>query len=114
MDIALRDIHIQKLKEMIDYKKNELRERYSQIRESSKENALLSDVADDYSRYYSEILKKRRKQEESLIKLRDYLESIKMMINLSDEELADLNTERINTMERLDNVKREIQSLLDM
>ena len=113
MNLAQRDRAFLDLKYRIQCKQNSLIERFDDVKRAAAENQLLDGVLQDYIKYYKEALAAKRQQEESLILLRDYLEAMGDAASVSDAQLEYLKEERSQTIERLNEVRRDMSRLLE-
>lgn len=112
MDLGQRDNRFLELKYQIECKQESLLNRFNNIKQAAVENELLNGVLKDYVSYYKDALSAKRQQEESLSLLRDYLEDMSEASAVSDAQLEYLKEERNVTIEKLNSVKRDLQSLL--
>lgn len=112
MEIAIEDQQLNVLKHQIQCRQRMMIERFKTVRESVKENSLLSGVLEDYKKYYQELIESKRAQAEALVLLRDYLESMEQAIELSDTQMDYLKQERNETINRLQDVRQDMARLL--
>lgn len=113
MEIAIKDQKLNVLKHQIECRQRMMIERFKSVRDSVKENSLLSGVLEDYKKYYQDLIESKRAQAEALMLLRDYLESMEQAIDLSDAQMEYLKQERNETINRLQDVRGEMERLLD-
>jgi len=113
MEIAIEDQKLNVLKHQIQCRQQMMIERFKIVRDSVKENSLLSGVLDDYKKYYEDLIESKRAQAEALMLLRDYLESMEQAIELSDTQMEYLKHERNETISRLQDVRKDMTRLLD-
>ena len=67
----------------------------------------------DYVKYYRDAIAAKRQQEESLTLLKGYLEAMGEAAAVSDAQMDYLKEERAQTIEKLDDVRREMARLLE-
>lgn len=113
MNLAQRDKMFIELKSQIECKQRAMLERFDALRSAANENKLLDRVLADYVAYYKEALASKKREEEALIVLRDYLESMSDAIQVSDVQMDYLKAERDQTIARLQSVRRDMQDLLN-
>lgn len=113
MNLADRDKIFLELKHKIQCKQKSLLERFDNIKEAAGENELLTGVLEDYIKYYKDALEAKKQQEESLTLLRDYLHMMSNAITVSDLQMDYLKQERTQTIERLNDVRRDMSLLLE-
>lgn len=111
MDLARRDKLYIEIKNKIQCKQDALLMRFDEIKKATKENSLLEGVLQDYIKYYQDALNTKKQQEEALIILRDYLETINNSIDNSDEKMDYLHNERSKIIRKLQNVRGQMQKL---
>lgn len=113
MNLAQRDKAFLELKYKIQCKQNALLERFDSVKAASNENKLLEGVLQDYIKYYKDALEAKRRQEESLTLLKDYLESMSDAIAVSDLQMEYLKNERAQTIEKLKDVRLDMARLIE-
>ena len=112
MNVALRDIIIDRLQTEI--KKNQ-KEVFSQLREIEDvqgENIFLADVYADYKRYKDFILREKERETEQMEMLVKYLDNIFEEINLTEDMRRRALFEQNRILEQLDNVKKDLDNLV--
>lgn len=113
MNLAQRDKTFLELKYQIQCKQESLLQRFNDVKEAARENELLDGVLSDYVKYYNEALAAKRQQEESLTLLKGYLEAMGEAAAVSNAQLDYLKEERAHTIERLGDVRRDMERLLE-
>lgn len=113
MDSAEADRVFMDIKNKIEYKRNSLFDKYKYIKEASSENDLLKGVLNEYVEYYKQLIDEKKRKEQALVKLRDYLDNIDMALIKSDEQMDHLRSEKQHTIEKLEVVRQEMNKLLD-
>lgn len=113
MEIAIQDQRVALLRERLACQQNKMLDQFKSIKEAARENTLLSGVLSDYETFYRELVQSKREQEAALLVLREYLESIGEVINVSDAQMEYLKEERAHTIDRLDEVRRDMQTILN-
>ena len=113
MEIAVRDQRVALLREKVTCQQNKMSEQFRSIKEAAQENSLLSGILSDYQNFYEQLIEAKREQESALLVLRQYLESIGEVIDVSDAQMEYLKEERAHTIERLDEVRRDMQTILN-
>lgn len=113
MELAKRDKLFLEIKNKIQCKQDALLSHFDEIKKSSKENKMLEGVLQDYVKYYQEALETKKQQEDALVILRDYLETINDSVDRSSEKMDYLHNERMKIIKKLQEVRGQIQQLND-
>ena len=112
MNIGERDRIIMKLNEQLNVLSNYKMERTRELKEKVDDNKLLARVVDDYKRYDNKIADMKRQQSEQLEYLLLYLEKSMAEAGLTDTMLQKAQQEKKNLVNQLDNVTKDLDSLL--
>ena len=111
MDLAQRDRLFIEIKNKIQCKQNALLDRFDAIKKASTENKLLEGVLQDYVKYYQDAINTKTQQEEALLILRDYLETISSTVDKSSEKMDYLHNEKMNIIKKLQDVRSQLKTL---
>ena len=112
MNIGERDRMIMKLNEQLNVLSNYKMERTRELKEKVDDNKLLARVVDDYKRYDNKIADMKRQQSEQLEYLLLYLDKSMAEAGLTDTMLQKAQQEKKNLVNQLDNVTKDLDSLL--
>lgn len=111
--IIFNERKINQLKDAIANRKQFLLQQYTSISHYVDENKLLAIVRDDYIDMYKQTILQKQKQQEYLIKLKTYLDSINSIIDLSDIEKNNLEKEKNELLISIGQIRNDINSLQD-
>ncbi len=112
MEIAKRDIHIFKIEDAIKYKRDLLVSKKKDLEKKSEINEYLSNVKNDYGKYYNYILNEKQQQYNSMLLLKDYLADIMATEQLVDNQLRTAKHDQKDILSEIDKLKQEIDELI--
>jgi protease II len=105
MDVASRDLQINKLKEVILNRTNLLLHNSNEINKNINKNEMFKDIADEYKTYLSEYLREK----EELFKLSNYIDSLaKENIN-NEKVLAELKQDQQRIFREIKNIENKMK-----
>lgn len=113
LSLAERDKIFTDLKYKIQCKQDALLERFANVKSAASENKLLEGVLEDYVKYFKDALAAKKREEEALTVLRNYLDTMGNAISISDLQMDYLKGERNKTINRLKDVRRDMEQLID-
>lgn len=105
MNVASRDLQINKLKEVILNRTNLLLHNSNEINKNINKNETFKDIADEYKAYLSEYLQEK----EELFKLSNYIDSL-AKDNINNEKvLAELKQEQRRIFREIKNIENKMK-----
>jgi hypothetical protein len=107
-----RDSYLLQIQSEIKNKKILLINKKKNLEKKEKLNDFLSDVKNDYNKYYDFILKEKQQQYDALNLLKEYMEDLVHTDNLVDEQLRTAKHEQKEIMSEIDKVKSELDELV--
>ena len=87
LPLADRDLYLIQIEEEIRNKKKLLVKKKKDLDKKYKLNQYLSEVKNDYSKYYDYILNEKQQQHNALILLKEYIEELMKTENLVEYQL---------------------------
>jgi hypothetical protein len=111
MDLAKRDIAIQKMMTELENRRQLLKGKYKELQNASSENELLKDVLEDYLLYYNTNKNEKIKQYEALNRTLEHIEIIAMDSNTNEELLRHSKIDQKELMNEMKKIKKEIDKL---
>ena len=102
----IKHVKIRNKKKLLVKKKKDLDKKY-------KLNQYLSEVKNDYSKYYDYILNEKQQQHNALILLKEYIDDLMKTENLVDDQLRSAKHDQKDIIREIDNVKAELDELID-
>ena len=114
MDLAIRDIRLNKYKQQIDINKRVLMEKYLELQRNAKENEYLNGVVDDYKNYFNFIIEEKNKQYDALNIISQYLDNINNEIEATDKILDEERHEQKNILREMRKIKENLDELVSI
>lgn len=111
MDIALDDEKVYKIKLLIQQKHNYLENRLKELKNTQKENVFLTDVVDDYIKYFTFIKNQRSQQFDALRKITDYIDNINETSNVTEQLLRESKHDQLEILTRMKHIKSKIDNI---
>jgi hypothetical protein len=112
MELGVRDIHILQIEKAIKGKRDLLVAKKKDLEKKSKLNDYLSNVKEDYNKYYNYILNEKQQQYNSMLLLKDYLSDIMETDKLVEEQLRSAKHDQKDIILEIDKLKQEIDELI--
>tara|TARA_A100001011_G_scaffold328686_1_gene353543 strand:- start:7081 stop:7425 length:345 start_codon:yes stop_codon:yes gene_type:complete len=112
MDLAKRDQKIELLRNLLDDRKQFLKERNTQLQDSSKDNEFLVEVAEDYARFYLTIKQQKQAQIAALMELSKYISKVTSDINESDQLLQQSRAQQKEIQEKIVALRKELEEII--
>jgi hypothetical protein len=114
MDLAIRDIRLNKYKQQIDINKRILMEKYLELQKNAKENEYLNGVVDDYKKYFNFMIEEKNQQYDALNMISQYLDNINSEIKSTDEVLDEQQQEQKKIMREMSKIKENLDELVSV
>lgn len=104
MDVASRDLQINKLKEIVLNRTNLLLHNSNEINKNIHKNEMFTEIAEEYKAYLSEHLREK----DELFKLSNYIDSL-AKDNMNDEKiLGELKEEQRRIFREIKNIENKM------
>jgi len=113
LPLAERDLLLLQIEQEIKNKKSLLVKKKKDLDKKHKLNYYLSDVKDDYSKYYDYILKEKHQQRSALMLLKEYINDLIKTENLVDDQLRTAKHDQKDIIHEIDKVKDELDKLIE-
>lgn len=111
MDIAIQDLFIIDIDNIINNKKKFLFEKQNELINNERNNEFLKDVLGDYNNYYNKIKLEKQKQYETLLFISDYIHKMNNTLNKTDYLVNESKIQRDKLIEKIEKIKIEIDKL---
>lgn len=111
MDIAKRDLAIQRIKSEINNRRTFLENSFNSLKSSKNENSLLRNIYNDYNSYYDNRLTEKKALQEAFNNLHNYLESIRESSEITKEDAKKAKKAAKETLKEIKYVEEEIEKL---
>jgi hypothetical protein len=112
LDLATRDLYLQKIQDQIIVKKQMLLAKQKILTRISKQNHFLIDVQNDYLSYYNFIIKQKEEQIRSMNIIQQYLNDIIVSGKFTKEDIIEAKKEQKNILSEIGNVKKNLKSIM--
>tara|TARA_Y100000992_G_C21260429_1_gene490991 strand:+ start:1105 stop:1464 length:360 start_codon:yes stop_codon:yes gene_type:complete len=112
MDIAKRDQIITALRSEIDRVRGGVLDQLQDIGEIQKENEFLTEIVGDYKKYHRVLLRQKKREEDHLKMLVDYLEKQLMEAGMTESMEKQARFEQNRILESLEKLKSEMEEII--
>lgn len=113
LPLAQRDLHLLQIEKEIKHKKGLLVKKKKELDKKHKLNHYLSDVKDDYNKYYDYIVGEKEQQYNALLLLKEYMTDLIKTEQLVDEQLRTAKHDQKDIIGEIDKVKAELDELIE-
>jgi len=113
LPLAERDLHLLQIEQEIRNKKKLLVKKKKDLDKKHKLNQYLSDVKEDYSKYYDYILNEKQQQHDALILLKEYIDDLIKTEHLVDDQLRIAKHDQKDIINQINKVKAELNELIE-
>jgi len=108
-----RDLHLLQIETEIKNKKRLLIKKKKDLDKKYKVNHYLSDVKQNYSKYYQYIVKEKQQQYNALLLLEEYMDDLMKTEKLVDDQLRVAKHDQRDIIKEIDKVKDELDELIE-
>lgn len=113
LPLAERDLKLLQIEAEIMNKKKLLVKKKKDLDKKHKLNHYLSDVKNDYSKYYDYILNEKQQQHNALKLLKEYINDLIKTENLVDDQIRTAKHDQKDIINEIDKVKAELDELIE-
>ena len=107
-----RDNQLLQIENLIDAKRKMLIDKQKKFKNISKQNEFLSEVKQDYSKYYGYIVKQKQDQMSALSMLNTYIKDLTVSGNLSKNNIDDAKNEQQKILTEINSIKKGIDEII--
>ena len=107
-----RDNQLLQIENLIDAKRKMLIDKQKKFKNISKQNEFLSEVKQDYSKYYGYIVKQKQDQMSALSMLNTYIKDLTVSGNLSKNNIDDAKNEQQKILTEINSIKSGIDDIM--
>lgn len=107
-----RDNQLLQIENLIDAKRKMLIDKQKKFKNISKQNEFLSEVKQDYSKYYGYIVKQKQDQMSALGMLNTYIKDLTVSGNLSKNNIDDAKNEQQKILTEINSIKNGIDDII--
>jgi hypothetical protein len=108
-----RDLQLLQIETEIKNKKRLLIKKKRDLDKKYKVNNYLSDVKQNYSKYYQHIVKEKQQQYNALLLLEEYMDDLMKTEKLVDDQLRVAKHDQKDIIKEIDKVKDELDELIE-
>jgi len=112
-NLVNRDIQFILIQQQIDAKRKLLLNKQNKLKRIMKQNVFLSDIKDDYSKYYSYIINQKKKQMAALEMLNTYIDDLTQSGSLTENNIKDAKFEQKQILKELKSIKTNLDELIN-
>lgn len=112
MELVMRDKNINILRQVLEERKSFLMDKHREINQVSKENKLLIDVAQDYSKYHYIIKKQKMEQCAALELISKYISDISNTVDQTEDVIAQSKLQQQEIQSQIKRLREDIENLL--
>ena len=112
LPLAERDLYLIQIEKEIKHKKGLLVKKKKELEKKHKLNHYLSDVKEDYNKYYDYIVGEKEQQYNALLLLKEYMSDLVKTENLVDDQLRTAKHDQKDIITEIDKVKAELDELI--
>ena len=107
-----RDNQLLQIENLIDAKRKMLIDKQKKFKNISKQNEFLSEVKQDYSKYYGYIVKQKQDQMSALSMLDTYIKDLTVSGTLSKNNIDDAKNEQQKILTEINSIKNGIDDII--
>jgi len=117
--IPMNYIHLEKkdnqllqIESLIDAKRKMLMDKQKKFKNITKQNEFLSEVKQDYNKYYGYIVKQKEDQMSALSMLNNYIKDLTVSGKLSKNNVDDARNEQQKILTEINSIKNGIDNII--
>lgn len=113
LDLATRDLYLQKIQEQIMAKRSLLLAKQKMLRKTAKQNHFLNDVMQDYATYYQYIIKQKQDQIRSMEIIKQYLNDIIVSGKFAKTDIIQAKKEQKTILGEINNIRENLHEIMN-
>jgi DNA repair exonuclease SbcCD ATPase subunit len=107
-----RDNQLLQIENLIDAKRKMLIDKQKKFKNITKQNEFLSEVKQDYRKYYGYIVKQKQDQMSALSLLNNYIKDLTVSGKLSKNNIHDAKNEQEKILTEINSIKKGIDDII--
>jgi len=107
-----RDQKLLQIENLIDAKRKMLIGKQKKFKNLTKQNEFLSEVKQDYNKYYGYIVKQKEDQMSALTLLNGYIKDLTISGSLSKNNIEDAKNEQVKILTEINSIKKGIDDII--
>jgi hypothetical protein len=107
-----KDNQLLQIESLIDAKRKMLMDKQKKFKNITKQNEFLSEVKQDYNKYYGYIVKQKQDQMSALSILNNYIKDLTVSGKLSKNNVDDARNEQQKILTEINSIKKGIDDIV--
>ena len=107
------DDKLLKIDELIEAKRQMLRDKEKTIGKIAKQNKFLEGVKNDYSNYNSIIMKQKHEQIQALELIHKYINDLKSTEKISNQSIEEAKNDQFKIMNEIQTIKQNLEGIVN-
>ena len=107
------DDKLLKIDELIEAKRQMLRDKEKTIGKIAKQNKFLEDVKNDYANYNNIIMKQKHEQIQALELIHKYINDLKSTEQISTQNIEDSKNDQLKIMNEIQSIKQNLEGIVN-
>jgi hypothetical protein len=107
------DEKLLKIDELIEAKRQMLRDKEKTIGKIAKQNKFLEDVKNDYANYNNIITKQKHEQIQALELIHKYINDLKSTEQISTQNIEDAKNDQLKIMNEIQSIKQNLEGIVN-
>lgn len=107
------DDKLLKIDELIEAKRQMLRDKEKTIGKIAKQNKFLEDVQNDYSNYNNIIMKQKHEQIQALELIHKYINDLKSTEQISTQNIEDAKNDQLKIMNEIQSIRQNLEGIVN-
>ena len=112
MEIAKSDQRFTRLQSELEAKRMDLRDRLRELKSIQHENKYLTEVIDDYNKYYNVIKNQKKEELAALQMISQYIDSVAASTTLTEDAIKQSRIQQHELLTKADKIKKELDEVL--
>ena len=108
-----KDIQFIMIQQQLDAKRKLLLDKQKKLKRVLKQNTFLSEVKNDYAKYYTYIINQKKQQINALEMLNRYIDDLTQSGSLTEKNIEDARVEQKTILKELKSVKKNLDELIN-
>lgn len=107
------DDKLLKIDELIEAKRQMLRDKEKTIGKIAKQNKFLEDVKNDYANYNNIIMKQKQEQIQALELIHKYINDLKSTEQITTQNIEDSKNDQLKIMNEIQSIRQNLEGMVN-
>jgi hypothetical protein len=107
------DEKLLKIDELIEAKRQMLRDKQQTIGKIAKQNKFLEDVKNDYANYNNIIMKQKQEQIQALELIHKYINDLKSTEQISTQNIEEAKNDQLKIMNEIQSIRQNLEGIVN-